>query len=70
MIDIKALREADKGRHVRYRGSHATEWGTIKRWNDRYVFVLYTRRQEDGRQSTERTGAIPEATLPEDLEFE
>lgn len=69
MIDIKQLTESDRGRRVRYSASHITEWGTIRRWNDRYIFVLYTKRQFNGGQVVDRTGSTAEATDPRNLEF-
>jgi hypothetical protein len=69
VIDISKLNEIDKGRRVKYRGCGLTEWGTIRRWSDRYVWVFYTEKQYDGHQRQERTGALPEATDPKDLEF-
>jgi hypothetical protein len=67
MIDLGKLTESDKGRRVRYRAFGSTEWGTIRRWNDRYIFVLYTQRQEDGGQLVERSGRLPEATSPQTI---
>lgn len=69
MIDIKQLTEADKGKRVRYRGSGTTEWGTIRRWNEKYIFVHYTKKQFNGGEVFERTGSLAEATDPRDLEF-
>lgn len=70
MIDIHELTESDKGRRVRYRGYGVTEWGTIKRWNEKYIFVLYSKKQFNHGQVFERTGHTAEATDPRDLEFE
>ena len=69
MIDITRLTDADKGRRVRYHACGVTEWGTIRRWNERFIFVLYVRKQLDGGQAYDRTGHTPEATAPENLEF-
>lgn len=68
-IDISTLSDSDKNRTVVYRGFGVTEWGRIRRWNDRYIFVLYTHKQFNRGQKFERTGSTPEATDPASLEF-
>lgn len=55
---IEDLKPTDVARGVVYRPLHGEqEYGTIVRWNDTYIFVLYRNKQ------------APEATMPEDLEF-
>lgn len=58
MIDLKKLRCSDKGRQVKYTSGHGTtEIGTLRSWNNKYVFVNFP-----GFSSNP-------AVLPEQLEF-
>lgn len=44
MIEIKDLKEEDKGRAVKYKSTTPVgkiEYGTITSWNDTYIFVDY-----------------------------
>lgn len=45
MIEIKDLKEEDKGRVVKYTSNYPkqhNEWGMITSWNDEYIFVDYS----------------------------
>lgn len=58
MINIQRLTEADKGRSVIYcPSSGICELGTIRSWNEKFIFVLYT------------SGNTAASTDPEDLSF-
>ncbi len=66
MVDIKKLTEKDRGRWVKYTAQHgAEEFGRIKSWNEKYVFVVYKCDNQWDRYS-DFTAA---ATDPEDLTF-
>jgi hypothetical protein len=41
MIDIKKLTNKDIGREVYYNSFNKTEFGIIKSWNDKWIFVVY-----------------------------
>ena len=42
MINIKVIKEEDKGRWVTYTDSMGNkERGKIKSWNDKWIFVVY-----------------------------
>jgi len=67
MIFIEDLTKKDVGRYVIYTdGTGEENRGRIKRWNDRWIFVVYYSANEwDNYQ--EYTAA---ATEPSDLKFE
>ena len=66
MIDLKTLKETDKGRWVKYNRPYCHQRGRIKSWNDRWIFVVYNCADEwDDYQ--DYTAA---ATEPNDLRFE
>ncbi len=68
MIAIESLTEKSKERKVRYSTFGKIEYGYITSWNEKFIFVRYLLRVEDGKQ-TPRYGQTSEATSPEDLEF-
>ena len=41
VINIKELKDIDKGRYVVYFTKHSKELGRIKSWNDKNIFVVY-----------------------------
>ena len=68
MIDIKQLTESDKGRWVYYTDSFdgSKQYGRLKSWNDKYVFVVYENLARDMNLFMHYTGV---ATDPNDLTF-
>lgn len=73
MIDINSLTEKDIGKVVNYFGGVDEEWGIIKSWNDKFIFVQYFLRVETLSNGynlvRERTGETAEGALPHNLEF-
>lgn len=66
MISIDSLKRADIGRWVKYTGGYnSTEYGRIKSWNEKNIFVVYKCDNQWGRFK-DFTGA---ATSPKDLIF-
>lgn len=68
MIDIKKLTPADVGRWVRYLSFQMCdepEYGRIKSWNERFIFVVY-KCNEEWERYQDFTG---QATDPYDLTF-
>lgn len=66
MIDIKKLTNNDIGRNVIYTdGVRDKEFGRIKSWNDKWIFVVYN-CADDWDNYQDYTGA---ATDPHDLEW-
>ena len=63
MIDIKSLKESDKGRWVEYWPNK--EKGRIKSWNKSFIFVVY-KCGEDWDNYQNYTAA---STHPKDLNF-
>ena len=67
MIDIKSLKEENKGKWVVYNdGVRRPEVGKIKSWNDKYIFVVYKTPGKDMDSFDRYTGV---ATDPEKLEW-
>ena len=69
VVKIVDLIQDDIGKWVTYRsyGGDKVEYGKIKSWNDRFVFVVYNANNNwDGDNWKNYTGA---ATNPEDLEW-
>jgi len=68
MIEIKDLKESDRGRWITYTDPHEgeIERGKIKSWNEVNVFVVYKCNQ-DWDKFMDYTG---QATDPRDLDFE
>ena len=66
MIKIDKLTDKDIGRHVVYKdGVGEREFGYIKSWNDKYIFVVF-KCDGDWDNYQMYTGA---ATHPNDLRF-
>ncbi|MFA6100424.1 MAG: hypothetical protein WC750_06185 [Patescibacteria group bacterium] len=66
MIKLEELKCSDIGRWVRYRAHHdAIEWGRLKSWNDKFIFVVYGWA---GEQSFCQNYTAA-STEPKDLEF-
>ncbi len=70
-IELAELTESEHiGRWVRYTPSHgACDYGRIKCWNEKWVFVLYTKRPLTQKDWLNYTAAATKATNPKDLEF-
>jgi hypothetical protein len=67
MIKLSQLTNIDIGRHVVYtNGIGNKEFGRIKDWNDKWVFVVY-HCDDQWKNYRDYTAA---ATSPYDLEFE
>lgn len=66
MIDIKKLTQKDIGKWVVYHGCNRDEYGKIKSFSDKYVFVVYESPGKDMSRFQDYTGV---ATKPEDLDF-
>lgn len=66
MIVLNQLTDKDVGREVSYtNGAGDTESGRIKRWNNKWIFVVYN-CDENWSNYQDYTAA---ATSPEDLNF-
>lgn len=73
MIEIKSLTKKNIGQWVVYRKTYGPdhhhpetkEYGRIKSWNARFIFVVY-KCADQWRDFSEYTGC---ATNPEDLDF-
>ena len=66
MININKLTNKDVGREVIYTdGVRAEQFGRIKSWNDKWIFVVY-KCADDWDNYQDYTGA---ATDPSDLRF-
>lgn len=67
MIPITDLNEKDVGRWVRYRANHgALEWGRLKTWNDKFIFVVYNWAAKQAAWMNYTAAS----TKPEQLEFD
>ena len=65
IIDIDQLTNDDVGRWVLYGDGFKEEYGRIKSWNDKFVFVVY-KCDRQWQRFEEFTSC---ATNPEDLRF-
>lgn len=65
MIKLSDLTKEDVGKGVIYHSHHDNQYGVIKSWNDKWIFVVYHCDNQWHRYQ-DFTGA---ATRPEDLEF-
>lgn len=66
MINIKDLKEEDKGEWVEFTQKNGKkEQGILKSWNDTYIFVVFNCNNEWYRYQD----YTAQATMPEDLTF-
>jgi len=70
LIDITKLNKTSIDRMVIYERNGITEYGYIKNYNDKFIFVMYTLRLEKDKTKTYLfPGETSKATDPNDLSF-
>lgn len=68
MVNIEKLQKSDIGKTVWYKSHDGYEFGILKSWNDKYIFVVYPGDNDAKKEHWDRYTAA--ATKPEDLHWE